>query len=266
MLCSISPMLQLPLCFAPSRHRRTRRNLMIIGISVAAIVLVAFSCLVFILLKRGSKRSKQSDHPSFTEMKSFSYSYLVKATNGFSPDNLVGSGAYGTVYKGVLESETAGVVAIKVFKLDQLGAPKSFVAECEAFRNTRHHNLARVISVCSTWDNKGNDFKALIIEYMANGTLESWIHSGTRRPLSLGSRVTIAVDIAAALDYLHNSCMPPIVHCDLKPSNVLLDDAMGARLSDFGLAKFLQSHDSSSINISTSIAGPRGSIGYIAPG
>ncbi|XP_037419118.1 probable LRR receptor-like serine/threonine-protein kinase At3g47570 [Triticum dicoccoides] len=220
---------------------------------------------IFILLKRRSKRSKQSDHPSYTEMKSFSYADLAKATNGFSPDNLVGSGAYGSVYKGVLESETNGMIAVKVFKLDQLGAPKSFVAECEAFRNTRHHNLVRVISACSTWDNKGNDFKALIIEYMANGTLESWIYSETRRPLSLGSRVTIAVDIAAALDYLHNSCVPPIVHCDLKPSNVLLDDAMGARLSDFGLAKFLQSHNSSSTITSTSLAGPRGSIGYIAP-
>jgi serine/threonine protein kinase len=238
---------------------------MISGITVAAVALVALSCVVFILLKR-SKRSKQSDNQSFTEMKSFSYADLVKATNGFSPDNLVGSGAYGTVYKGVLESETSGVVAIKIFKLDQLGAPKSFSAECEAFRNTRHHNLVRVISACSTWDNKGNDFKALIIEYMANGTLESWIYSETRRPFSLGSRITIAVDIAAALDYLHNSCIPPIVHCDLKPSNVLLDDGMGARLSDFGLAKFLQSHNSSSITTSTSLAGPKGSIGYIAPG
>ncbi|CAM0878352.1 unnamed protein product [Alopecurus aequalis] len=264
-LCSGSQMLQLPLCFASSIHHRTQRNLLITGISVAALVLVALSCVVFILLKRKSKRSKRSDHPSITEMKSFSYADLVKATNGFSPDNLIGSGAYGTVYKGELESETTGVVAIKVFNLDQLGAPKSFVAECEAFRNTRHHNLVRVISVCSTWDNRGNDFKALILEYMANSTLESWIYSETRRPLSLSSRVTIAVDIAAALDYLHNSCIPPIVHCDLKPSNVLLDDAMGARLSDFGLAKFLQSHDSSSITTSTSIAGPRGSIGYIAP-
>ncbi|XBH74845.1 hypothetical protein VPH35_101716 [Triticum aestivum] len=157
------------------------------------------------------------------------------------------------------------MIAVKVFKLDQLGAPKSFAAECEAFRNTRHHNLVRVISACSTWDHKGNDFKALIIEYMAHGTLESWIYSETRRPLSLGSRVTITVDMAAALGYLHNSCMPPIVHCDLKPSNVLLDDVMGARLSNFGLAKFLQNHNSSSTVTSTSLAGLRGSIGYIAP-
>ncbi|KAK3163564.1 hypothetical protein QOZ80_1AG0005360 [Eleusine coracana subsp. coracana] len=82
------------------------------------------------------------------------------------------------------------------------------------------------------------------------------------RPLSLGARVGIAVDIASALDYLHNHCVPPIVHCDLKPSNVLLDDGMDARLSDFGLAKFIHSHCSSN---STASLGPRGSIGYIAP-
>jgi serine/threonine protein kinase len=262
LLCSSSPMSQLPLCVASSRQR-TSHNLMITGISVA-LALISFSCVIFVLLK-WRKRSKRTDHPSFMEMKNFSYADLVKATNGFSSDNLLGSGTYGSVYKGVLESEASEIVAIKVFKLDELGAPKSFVAECEAFRNTRHRNLVRVISACSTWDNKRNDFKALVMEYVANGTLESWIYSEMRRPLSLGSRVTIAVDIAAALDYLHNRCVPPIVHCDLKPSNVLLDDVMGARLSDFGLAKFLQSHNSSSITSSTSLAGPRGSIGYIAP-
>ncbi|TVU22417.1 hypothetical protein EJB05_32111, partial [Eragrostis curvula] len=208
-----------------------------------------------------SKRSKQSDHISFNELKNYSYADLTRATNSFSSDNLLGSGTYGSVYKGVLEPEEQGI-AIKVFKLDKLGAPKSFVAECNAFRNIRHRNIVRVISACSTWDHKGNDFKALIIEYMANGTLESWLYSEMERPLSLSSRATIAVDIASALDYLHNHSVPPIVHCDLKPSNVLLDDGMGARLSDFGLAKFL--HSSSSNAASTSL-GPRGSIGYIAP-
>jgi len=71
------------------------------------------------------------------------------------------------------------------------------------------------------------------------------------------------MDVASALDYLHNHCVPPVIHCDLKPSNVLLDDVMCARLADFGLAKFLQSYSHQS---STSLLGQRGSIGYIAPG
>lgn len=117
----------------------------------------------------------------------------------------------------------------------------------------------------------GNEFKALVFDYMANGNLESWLHPKVdqqrpKRPLSLGSRIIIAMDIAAALDYLHNWCTPPLVHCDLKPSNVLLDDVMGAHVSDYGLAKFLCNHSSASLHDLTSIHGPRGSIGYIAPG
>ncbi|CAL5053477.1 unnamed protein product [Urochloa decumbens] len=169
----------------------------------------------------------------------------------------------------ILKSEEH-TVAIKVFKLDQLGTQKSFLAECEALRNTRHRNLVKVITACSTFDPSGHEFKALILEYMPNGSLESWLYPelnkyGLKRPLSLGSRITIAMDIASALDYLHNHCMPVVAHCDLKPSNVLLDDAMGARLADFGLAKFLHNFSHSCNNSSTSLLGPRGSIGYIAP-
>jgi len=106
---------------------------------------------------------------------------------------------------------------------------------------------------------------------MPNGSLESWLYPkpnmyGLKIPLSLGSRITIAMDIASAIDYLHNHCMPPVVHCDLKPSNVLLDDEMVARLADFGLAKFLHNFNHSCHHSSTSLLGPRGSIGYIAPG
>ncbi|KAJ1259837.1 hypothetical protein BS78_10G186600 [Paspalum vaginatum] len=193
---------------------------------------------------------------------------LVKATNGFSLTNLVGSGKYGSVYKGRFEHEEY-IVAVKVFKLDQLGAPRSFLTECEALRNTRHRNLVRVITSCSTFDASGLQFKALILEYMPNGSLESWLYPklehGLRSPLSLGSRITIAIDIASALDYLHNHCVPPMVHCDLKPSNILLDDVMGARLADFGLAKFIHSTSNACHDSSTSLLGPRGSIGYIAP-
>jgi len=106
---------------------------------------------------------------------------------------------------------------------------------------------------------------------MGNGTLESWLHCSKvdtqqnkrtgSRMLNLGSRILVAVD------NLHNWCRPPLVHCDLKPSNVLLDDDMVAHVSDFGLAKFLHGCDSSArLMSSANIAGPRGSIGYIAPG
>ena len=78
--------------------------------------------------------------------------------------------------------------------------------------------------------------------------------------------ILVATDVADVLDYLHNSSWPTVIHCDLKPSNVLLDDVMGAHLADFGLAKFLHSFSHSCHQSSTSLLGPRGSIGYIAPG
>ncbi|XP_052160078.1 receptor kinase-like protein Xa21 [Oryza glaberrima] len=266
-LCGIYPLLHLPLCdVKASKGKHTTKILKIVGTIFVCLVLT--SCLALILLKKRNK-VKQASDPSCKELKKFTYADLVKATNGFALANLVGSGKYGSVYKGRFEFEENSV-AIKVFKLDQLGAPKSFLAECEALRNTRHRNLVRVISACSTCDPTGREFKAIILEYMANGSLGSWLYPkvnkyGLKRPLSLEYRIKVAVDIASALDYLHNYCIPPMAHCDLKPNNILLDDVMGAHLGDFGLAKFLQSSSSSKFNSSTSFAGPRGSIGYIAP-
>ncbi|VAI89588.1 unnamed protein product [Triticum turgidum subsp. durum] len=266
-LCASTPLLQLPLCNAEtSKQRHTSNILKIVGFTALFLVLV--SCFGVIIWKK-RKKVTQAAHPSFEELPKFTYADLLKGTNGFSLANLVGSGKYGSVYKGRIESEVHEV-AIKVFKLDQLGATKSFLDECEALRNTRHRNLVRVITVCSTSDPTGNEFKALVLEYKVNGDLESWLYPTIhehhlRRPLSLYSRIAIAVDIATALDYLHNNCMPPMVHCDLKPSNVLLNDVMGACVGDFGLAKFLHNYSYSSIGGSTSLVGPRGSVGYIAP-
>jgi hypothetical protein len=267
-LCASTPLLQLPLCNTEtSKQRHTSNILKIVGFVALFFILVL--CFGVIMLKR-RKKFKQAAHLSFRELKKFTYADLLKATNGYSVANLVGSGKYGSVYKGRIECEEHEV-AIKVFKLDQFGATKSFLAECEALRNTRHSNLVRVITVCSTIDHAGHDFKALVLEYIVNGNLESWIHPTPnehhpKRTLSLVSRILIVVDIAAALDYLHNYCMPPMAHCDLKPSNVLLDDVMGACVGDFGLAKFLHTCTSSDAHSSTSLVGPRGSVGYIAPG
>ncbi|KAL9233220.1 hypothetical protein vseg_008244 [Gypsophila vaccaria] len=109
-------------------------------------------------------------------------------------------------------------------------------------------------------DYKRNDFKALVYEFMPNGSLDSWLHEA--RNLTLLQRVDIAIDMAHALNYLHHECEIPIVHCDLKPSNVLLDSVMVARVGDFGLAKFLAEPES--VNRSSTV-GIRGTVGYVAP-
>ena len=194
---------------------------------------------------------------------------FYQATSRFSPSNLIGYGSFGTVYKGALGQEER-LVAIKVLNLQHKRASKSFMAECNALRNIRHRNLVKILTCCSSMDYSGNQFKALVFEFMTNGGLDIWLHpkrdnENQSSNLSLLQRLNIAVDVAYAIDYLHNHSAQPIIHCDLKPSNILLDNDMVAHVSDFGLARLLPTTDDSSQQQSSTI-GIKGSIGYAAPG
>nr|CAD1843092.1 unnamed protein product [Ananas comosus var. bracteatus] len=240
-------------------------------IVISSVALCSLLCLL-ILWRLLRKSGKTSTDTSYLEDKNkkVSYNDIVKATNGFSSDNLVGSGSFGSVYVAKFDF-TRNVVAVKVFNILLSGAVKSFSAECAALRNIRHRNLLKVITSCSSIDFAGNEFRALIFEYMPNGNLENWLHpnvSGhpqTRR-LNLKQRLNIAADVAFALKYLHHHSVSPIVHCDLKPSNILLDNDMNACVGDFGLARFLSlSHSTTSTTNSTSLIALKGSIGYVAP-
>ncbi|XP_065624253.1 probable LRR receptor-like serine/threonine-protein kinase At3g47570 [Quercus suber] len=198
-----------------------------------------------------------------------SYAELLESTNGFSKNNLIGSGSFGSVYKGVL-SRNGAIVAIKVLDLQQQEASTSFINECNALRSIRHRNLLKIFSACSSIDHKGNDFKSLIFEFMCNGSLDQWLHPKNdeqhqRNKLSFIQRLNIAIDVAYALEYLHQHCQTPIVHCDIKPSNILLDEDMVAHVGDFGLVKFLfeaSNNPSKSQSLSVRL---KGSIGYIPP-
>ncbi|KAL9245391.1 hypothetical protein vseg_019052 [Gypsophila vaccaria] len=187
-----------------------------------------------------------------------SYDELLKATAGFSSENLLGMGSFGSVYKGILDGKT---VAVKVLNMQQGGASKSFMAECSALRNVRHRNLIHIITACSSIDFRNNEFRALVYEFMPNGSLDRWLH-GVNRKMSLAQRVDVAIDVAHALNYLHHECETPIVHRDLKPSNILLDNDKVAHVGDFGLSKFLTQpgHPNQSSTI-----GIKGTIGYTAP-
>jgi serine/threonine protein kinase len=110
---------------------------------------------------------------------------------------------------------------------------------------------------------------------MPNGDLDKWLHRNfatqdetpkTRRRLTMSQRVSIALDVAEALDYLHNHGQVPIAHCDLKPSNVLLDNDMVAHVADFGLARFIRKAVRNSTEESSTSIGIKGTIGYIPPG
>ncbi|XVE76528.1 hypothetical protein DITRI_Ditri12bG0181000 [Diplodiscus trichospermus] len=203
-----------------------------------------------------------------------SYGSLLKATEGFCSENLIGAGSFGSVYRGILDQNET-VVAVKVLYLHQAEALKSFMVECETLSNVRHRNLVKLLTACSSVDFQGNEFKALVYEYIPNGSLESWLHPSPKadgngvdddlRILSLLQRVNIAIDVASALEYLHHHCQKPIVHRDLKPSNILLENNMTAHVCDFGLAKFILDATERSHLSQTSSAGLKGTVGYAAP-
>ncbi|KAM1423030.1 hypothetical protein ACFX2I_005099 [Malus domestica] len=278
-LCSHVANLNLPKCKSKeTKKRRLSRSLKLIlplvfGLTLLGIAMVFY----FFLCSLRKKRKEISLSTLGNTILQVSYATLLKATDRFSEANLIGAGSFGSVYKGVLdEDDKAQLVAVKVFNLLRHGASRSFIAECEALRNIRHRNLVKIITVCSSVDFNGKDFKALVYEFMDNGSLEEWLHppTGTEdlrdhvpKKLSLLQRLEIAIGVACALDYLHNHCETPIVHCDLKPSNVLLDNELNGHVSDFGLARFLSQVTSnvSTIHSQTSSVGIRGTIGYAAP-
>ncbi|KAJ0729495.1 putative protein kinase RLK-Pelle-LRR-XII-1 family [Helianthus annuus] len=257
-LCGGIVELGLPKCKETKKHKEKFPVFVII-------ILIASSLFTIICLAYAWCKKKSKSRPSQSSMRDrflkISYSQLLKATNGFSETNLIGNGGFSSVYKGVLNEDDDTFVAVKVLRLQNRGAERSFMRECEAWRNIRHRNLLRIITSCSSIDFQGNDFKALVYEFMPKGSLHDWLYAseGTSR-LNYIQITNILVDVASALDYLHNHCVPIIVHGDLKPSNILLDDEMVAHVGDFGLARFLGT--TSYPNSSTGI---RGTIGYAAP-
>ncbi|KAI4305012.1 hypothetical protein L6164_028403 [Bauhinia variegata] len=136
---------------------------------------------------------------------------LLQATAGFSSKNLIGSGSFGSVYKGTLDQEER-LVAVKVLYLQKKGASKSFLAECNALKGIRHRNLVKLLTCCSSTDYNGNDFKALVFEFLTNGSLEKWLHpeGSENQRLHFLQRLNIAIDVASALYYLHNECELPL--------------------------------------------------------
>ncbi|XP_052137375.1 receptor kinase-like protein Xa21 [Oryza glaberrima] len=243
-------------------------------IPIASIVSLAIVISVMVFFK-GKQKENGLSLPSFdSKFPKVSYRDLARATEGFSGSNLIGKGRYSSVYQAILFPDRT-MVAVKVFSLETRGAQKSFIAECNVLRNLRHRNLVPILTACSSIDPKGNDFKALVYKFMPRGDLHALLYltrtdanpASTPSHVTLAQRLGIMVDVADALEYLHHENQGTIIHCDLKPSNILLDDDMTAHVGDFGLSRFKVDSLASSFadSISTSSIAIKGTIGYVAP-
>uniref|UniRef100_A0A0E0ASU4 Receptor kinase-like protein Xa21 n=1 Tax=Oryza glumipatula TaxID=40148 RepID=A0A0E0ASU4_9ORYZ len=271
MLCGGPPYMQFPSCSSEDSDQASVHRLHVLIFCIVGTFIFSMCCMTaYCFIKTRMKPDiVDNENPFLNETNErISYAELQAATDSFSPANLIGSGSFGNVYIGnLIIDQNLVPVAIKVLNLSQRGASRSFLSECHALRRIRHRKLVKVITVCSGLDQNGDEFKALVLEFICNGSLDKWLHatstttSTSYRKLNLVTRLHIALDVAEALEYLHHHIVPPIVHCDIKPSNILLDDDMMAHVTDFGLAKIMHSEP----RIQSSSLVIKGTIGYVPP-
>ncbi|KAL0330534.1 UNVERIFIED_CONTAM: putative L-type lectin-domain containing receptor kinase S.5 [Sesamum radiatum] len=183
--------------------------------------------------------------------KLFTYKQLSRATRNFSKENLLGTGGFGSVYKGVLSnSDSPTTIAVKKINATSTQGEKEYLAEICTIGRLRHKNLVQLQGWCHE-----REQLLLVYEYMPNGSLDQYIGKNF---LDWKTRYKILSGLASVLLYLHEECDNPVVHRDVKPNNVMLDSDYNAHLGDFGLARLLQNN----AFVTTMVAG---TIGYLAP-
>ncbi|XP_059671108.1 receptor kinase-like protein Xa21 [Cornus florida] len=201
--------LQVPLC-KTNKHQRSRLKIVpllkYILPPVASTILVM--ALLFVLVQRRKQKVRLPTNADLSPptLRRILYQELLQATDAFSEANLLSIGSFGSVYKGMLSDGMN--IAVKVFNSQLERAFDSFDVECKVICNSRHRNLIRIISSCTNLD-----FRALVLEYMPNGSLDKWLYSHNYC-LDIVQRLNIMIDVASALEYLHHDQVTPIVHCD----------------------------------------------------
>ncbi|KAK4283665.1 hypothetical protein QN277_000592 [Acacia crassicarpa] len=232
-----------------------RSKLIIIGSTLLSgsvffnLVLLVATCLVAYRCGRSNPKGDQAVQLTSTmNLRSFTYEELRKGTKGFTEE--LGRGAFSVVYKGFISDTPGNLIAVKKLNMVK-GSEKEFEAEVSAIGRTHHRNLVQLLGFC----NEGED-RLLVYEFMSRGTLAKFLFKD-QRP-TWHQRVDITIGIAKGLLYLHEECSTQIIHCDIKPQNILLDDSNTAKISDFGLAKLLK------IDQTVTTTAIRGTKGYVA--
>ncbi|KAM1592750.1 hypothetical protein TB1_035921 [Malus domestica] len=227
----------------------------VVGTSVGAFVV----CLIFLILWwRGSLGSKTSREKVLRGLDLqtgfFTFRQIKAATNNFDPENKIGEGGFGSVYKGILLDGT--IIAVKQLSSKSKQGNREFVNEIGMISALHHPNLVRLYGCCI----ESNQL-LLVYEYMENNSLAHTLFGPEEGPLKLdwSTRQKICIGIARGLTFLHEESPLKVVHRDIKATNILLDQDLNAKISDFGLAKLDEEENT---HISTRVAG---TIGYMAP-
>ncbi|CAN6838661.1 unnamed protein product [Brassica oleracea] len=201
--------------------------------------------LVFLLCERRKKKAlRKQNLEALVTSRLYSYRQIKKITKSFS--EVVGRGGFGTVYKGKLRDGSN--VAVKVLK-DSMSNCEDFINEVASISQTSHVNIVSLLGFCYEGSKR-----AIVYEFVENGSLDQSLN------LDVSTLYGIALGVAKGIEYLHYGCRTRIVHFDIKPQNVLLDDNLRPKVSDFGLAKLCQNQESILSSLDT-----RGTVGYIAP-
>ncbi|KAL6139234.1 hypothetical protein ACLB2K_064511 [Fragaria x ananassa] len=268
-LCGGSALLGLPPCEVQKRKHKIRKLIIYSLVAAVALVCVLVAVFIYCFFSFRKRDSKAEDRmvtvmgsPSHHGRLTFTQMELELATGEFSEAHLLGRGTFGSVYKAIVDDGET-IMAVKVLHGDAIQSYKSFKRECQIMSEIKHRNLVRMLGY--TWNTQ---FKALILEYIGNGNLAEHLYPGGLEEgtcdLSLRERMSIAIDVANGLEYLQEGCRVQILHCDLKPENVLIDNDMVAHVADFGIGKLISADKPNEPHVGTTHF-LRGSIGYIPP-
>jgi tRNA A-37 threonylcarbamoyl transferase component Bud32 len=221
---------------------------------------VAFGCMMLVIsgivFYKNHSRYRKLSCDGNVELsddfapRSFTYSELEKVTDGFREE--IGRGAFGSVFKGALWN---GQKAVAVKRLEKVLAEgeREFQTEMKVIGRTHHRNLVRLLGYCHD-----GSHRLLVYEYMSNGSLADILFTPEKQPC-WDERMGIARNVARGILYLHEECEQQIIHCDIKPQNILMDESVCAKISDFGLAKLLKQDQTKTFT------GIRGTRGYVSP-